>query len=268
MKHGLEIPQNAPARALAIAPRLARWGHETDLVRSRRGQATRCPRQPKSGFQHNAPAQALGLPRALARRLLLVALGGGALVGVGPLAAAPLTLHFDPGATTVRFTLGATLHTVEGTARLRDGVVELDPERSTAGGRLVVEARSLATGSAGRDEDMHAKVLESSRFPTIELVPERFEGTLPADGGEGPVTVVGRLLLHGGEQPLRFPVTVRRAADRWRLSGRFTVPYVAWGLRDPSKFLLRVDPHVEVTIDATVRVAVPAAPADPGGPSR
>lgn len=212
--------------------------------------------------------------RGLRAGLLVAALG--ALAADQAATAEPIVLRFDPAATTIRFTLGATLHTVEGTAPLTSGTVTLDPTNLTVTGALIVDARAVATGSNGRDEDMHAKVLESGRFATIELRPERLVGRLPDDGSEGSVELVGRFLLHGAEQPLRFPLTVRRAGPTWQLDGSFTVPYVAWGLRDPSKLFLRVDPHVTVTVRATatavpgsdVAPATPATDPPPGAPAQ
>ena len=40
-------------------------------------------------------------------------------------------------------------------------------------GEVVVDARSLETGSRGRDEDMHGKVLESARAEPSDEVEEQ-----------------------------------------------------------------------------------------------
>jgi hypothetical protein len=54
---------------------------------------------------------------------------------------------------------------------------------------------------------------------------------------------------------------VRREDGHVRVEGTFTVPYVAWGLRDYSNFVLRVAPTVDVQLDVVGRLAG-AAPAD------
>ena len=40
------------------------------------------------------------------------------------------------------------------------------------------------------------------------------------------------------------------AETRLDASGTFSVPYVEWGMKDPSKAFLRVGKAVDVTIDA------------------
>jgi hypothetical protein len=37
-------------------------------------------------------------------------------------------------------------------------------------------------------------------------------------------------------------------------SSRFTIPYLAWGLKNPSTFVLRVSDKVEIDLQATGRV--------------
>jgi polyisoprenoid-binding protein YceI len=171
----------------------------------------------------------------------LAAAGGGQ-------AATKLTL--DPAATRVVFSLGAALHTVRGTARMTQGEIVFDPTAGSAGGRVDVDARSLRSGNDSRDRTMHREVLESERYPDIVLVPERLEGTVPEDGeGEREVVLSGRLEIHGAAHPIRVPARVRVTGGRLTGTGSFTVPYVAWGMKDPSVFLLRVKKEVVVTLE-------------------
>lgn len=174
-----------------------------------------------------------------------------------PAATEELTLTLDPEASTVTFTLGAVLHTVEGSFQLEQGEVHFDPETGEASGRLVVDATSGDTGNDGRDEDMHRKVLESARYPDFVFTPTRLEGTF-VPSGTSEVTLHGRLEIHGGAHEIAVPVTaaVSSGPDGRRLeaTGSFEVPYVEWGMKDPSKFLLRVKKKVEVTVHAEGRL--------------
>lgn len=195
------------------------------------------------------------LSPCLATLALLASLLPGA---AAPSAAEELTLMLDPEATTIDFTLGATLHTVEGSFRLEEGELTFDPETGDISGRVVVDATSGNTGNDKRDRDMHRKVLESERYPDFVFVPTRLEGAYePARASD--VTLHGTLQIHGGEHEIAIPATVAvnttgGGERRLEATGTFEVPYVEWGMEDPSKFLLRVAKSVEVTVHAEGRL--------------
>jgi polyisoprenoid-binding protein YceI len=160
----------------------------------------------------------------------------------------------DPAATHVRFELDAGLHTVHGTARVTQGEVHFDPATGAASGRVLVDARSLETGNGSRDKTMHADVLESSKFPDIVLIPEKLEGKVLPEG-EADVTLSGTLEIHGGRHPIRATGHVRTAGGKLTGTAGFTVPYVAWGMKDPSVFILRVKKEVPVTLEISGQVS-------------
>lgn len=163
-----------------------------------------------------------------------------------PARGAEQTLTLDPAASEITFTLGATMHTVEGSFDLSEGVVRFDPGTGEASGRVVVDLTSGDTGNEKRDRDMHEKVLESERFPRAVFTPTRVEG----DVGGGEVTLHGRLELHRSSHEVAIPARVSVQGGRVEATGSFRVPYVEWGMEDPSKFVLRVDEHVDVTVRA------------------
>jgi len=166
-----------------------------------------------------------------------------------PATAQQVELRFDPAHTTIDFTLDATMHTVHGSFQLVSGMVRYDPATGEASGTVVVDARSGDSGNEKRDRDMHDKVLESDAHPTIVLVPERVDGELP-QAGRADITVVGSFLIGGSTHTVEIPFAVTVAGNALELQGRFEVPYVEWGLKDPSKFLLRVAKEVAVVIAA------------------
>lgn len=157
--------------------------------------------------------------------------------------------ELDPAASSVSFELGATLHTVEGTAKLTAGTVRFDPATGSASGRIEVDATSLDTGNENRDEDMHRKVLESATYPDIYFEPRRMSGSFEPTG-TSEVTFEGSFGIHGEEHPLELTFDVSGEQDTVSATTEFRVPYVEWGMKDPSKFLLRVEKHVTVKIDA------------------
>jgi polyisoprenoid-binding protein YceI len=168
-------------------------------------------------------------------------------------AGAESTLVLDPGRSEIRFTLGATLHTVYGELELIRGELRFEPDGGAVSGEIVVDARSARTGIDARDREMHEKVLQSERFPEISLHAERLE-VLRRDAESADVRLHGRLEIHGGVHAVAILATVRRAADdRLVVEARFRVPYVEWGMRDVSNLVLRVAKDVEVSVRAEGR---------------
>ena len=177
------------------------------------------------------------------RRILAAA----AILAVAGLAqTAQQTLTLDSGQV-LNFSLGSTLHTVHGSIPLAGGVILFDLETGKASGEVQVEARAAETGNDKRDKKMHSKVLESESFPEIVFSAESIEGEL-IDGQSSRVTLKGQIRLHGSEHPAQIEAEVTQAGTHITANGALSIPYVAWGLDDPSVFVLRVDKIVEVDL--------------------
>lgn len=172
-------------------------------------------------------------------------------------AAAEQRLVLEPDATTIRFTLGATLHTAEGSVRLERGELRFDPDAGTASGEIVVDATSAETGSGTRDANMHREVLESAKYPTITFRAERLE--VPRrDAASAEVSLVGSLVLHGETHPFSIPAKLTAPdPEHVEVSAAFRVPYVDWGMLDYSSFVLRVDRVVDVSVSARGTLLAP-----------
>ncbi len=166
-----------------------------------------------------------------------------------PLAATDMLLSLDPAATKVSFHLGATGHDVEGVLHLRTGEVRFDPDTGTATGSIVLDARRADTGSKKRDKTMHKKVLLSATHPSITFKAQRFEGTLNVDSPND-VTLHGVVALAGVEHPLTLSATVSIDGENVEAQLAINVPYVEWGLHNPSIVFLRVAKEVRVDIAA------------------
>lgn len=165
-------------------------------------------------------------------------------------ATAEESLVLDPSHTRVGFVLAATLHTVRGELDLVRGELRFDPAGGGVAGEIVVDARSARTGIDARDRDMHERVLESARFPEITLRAERLE-VLRRDAASAEVKLHATLEIHGAAHPVAIPARVTALADdRLVVEAAFRVPYVAWGMRDPSTFVLRVAKEVDVSVRA------------------
>ena len=158
----------------------------------------------------------------------------------------------DPSQSTVEFTLGASLHTVHGTFKLKSGEIHFDPAKGTASGAIVVDALSGESGNEGRDKKMHQEILETPKFLEIVFVPSRVRGTI-APQGTSQVAVTGVMKLHGEdhEMTLNFAVQPGTPGQATQATATFSVPYVKWGLKNPSTFFLRVTDSVDVDVHAS-----------------
>jgi len=174
-------------------------------------------------------------------------------VGGLPLVAAENSIQLDPARTTVSFTLGDVLHTVHGTFRLKRGAVKFDSATGSASGEIVVDVASGNSGNGGRDKRMHKEILESSRYPEAVFTPDHAIGEL-APRGESQIDLHGNFLIHGTphELTLHFRGEVKNG-DLTASTG-FTIPYVQWGMKNPSNFLLKVSDKVDLTVQASGRV--------------
>jgi polyisoprenoid-binding protein YceI len=172
---------------------------------------------------------------------------------------------FDPARTEVNFTLGAFLHAVHGEFRLKRGAIVFDPVTGKASGLVVVDATSGHTGNAGRDAKMHRQILESWMYPEIVFIPSEVNGVV-ASQRESHVQVKGILSLHGQEHEMVFEADVHigntGGGSQFTAEASFPVPYVKWGLKNASTFVLRVSDTARVTVYAAGQMRSHTPPPD------
>ena len=94
---------------------------------------------------------------------------------------------------------------------------------------------------------MHSAVLESAQYPTITFRPTHIDGKIDL-AAAGSVVVDGILNLHGQDHPMKITVDLHPQGDGVALAPHFTVPFVAWGLKDPSIFVLKVAKEVDIDL--------------------
>ena len=183
-----------------------------------------------------------------------------AVVGLIPAAQAQeLAVQLDPAQTKIEFALGATLHSVHGSFRLRNGAIRFDPTTGTVSGAIVIDATSGESGNDGRDKRMHREILESDKFPEIIFTPKQIRGALAADG-PSKLEVTGQIRLHGQDHDITLPVEAVSGGGKLQLTAQTVIPYVLWGLKNPSTFILRVSDKVTIDIRATARVSSEGTP--------
>ena len=160
------------------------------------------------------------------------------------------TVVFQPETTSIRWTLSDPIHTVYGTFKLKRGAVDVNLDDGSADGLIEVDATSGESGNPARDGRMHKSILESDRYPIISFRPTHVIGKVMSSSDEV-VTVEGVFRIHGAEHPLQLSINIHPEGNAITLKTHFTVPYVGWGMKDPSIFVLRVNNTVDIDVEAT-----------------
>ena len=188
-----------------------------------------------------------------AHKFAAVALG--LILASAPASAAEWRIEVDPLRTNVSFTLKATMHSVHATAAATSGGFSVDPDTGAATGEIVIDATSAGTGNGSRDKKMHRKVLVTADNPQIVFRIRRLEGLLALEGASE-VTLHGEIMILGQPHEMAIPLQVEIDGGEFAVKAEFEIPYVEWGLKDPSTFILRVAKEVQVTIEASGTIVI------------
>jgi polyisoprenoid-binding protein YceI len=173
--------------------------------------------------------------------------------GAASVNAQQASLHLDPASTKIEYTVSATLHTVHGTFALKSGTIHFDPSTGSASGLIAVDATSGNSGNNDRDHKMHKDILESERYPEVTFTPAKLSGTVALQGSST-VQLEGVLRLHGNDHSMTLPVTLQIDSGKLVAKTHIVIPYTAWGLKNPSSFLLHVSDSVEIDIITSGRM--------------
>jgi hypothetical protein len=100
---------------------------------------------------------------------------------------------------------------------------------------------------------MRANVLESARYPEIAFRPDRVDGKTGSTG-DYDLQLYGVFTIHGGTHGMLMKVKTHIEQQELTAAISFTVPYVKWGMKDPSNFLLKVKDYVDIDIQTTAHI--------------
>ena len=172
-----------------------------------------------------------------------------------------LALHLDADQTKIEWTVGVTLRKVHGTFKSNGGELIADVKTGTAQGEVEIPTASLASGDDKRDAKFQKEVLDSAQYPAIIFHPTHIDGLKEGDG-EQTVKATGSMTLHGSDHPVELTLHMTVSGKQATVTTHFVVPYVKWGLKDPSTMFSRYDKEIEVDVTAKgtleQQVAVPS----------
>jgi polyisoprenoid-binding protein YceI len=130
---------------------------------------------------------------------------------------------------------------------VQSGSIDFDRSAQTISGLIVVAAGSGNSGDQGRDKKMNSDVLDVAQYAEISFAPKSYQGTIAASG-DSTIQVTGVFTLHGTAHELTVPMQIHIEGSTLTAKAHFTVPYVQWGLKDPSIFILKVAKVVDIDL--------------------
>ena len=164
------------------------------------------------------------------------------------LSAQQQTFVVNPDASSIAFGLTGTGHEVHGTFHVQSGTIDFDRSKPEMSGSIVVSAASGDSGDKGRDKKMDTDVLDVEHFADVTFKPEKYQGAI-APTGDSTIQVSGTFTLHGTPHEITVPMQVHIEGSSLNAKGSFIVPYVQWGLKDPSVFILKVAKEVHIDLN-------------------
>jgi polyisoprenoid-binding protein YceI len=172
-----------------------------------------------------------------------------------------MTLELDPANTKVEFTLSDVLHTVHGTFALKSGLIHFNPSSGSASGLVVVDVKSGQSGNSTRDRKMHNDILQSEQYSDATFTPAKMSGPFSPQGSSE-IQVDGTFRIHGSDHPITLVIRLQISGSTANFKTQLVLPYVKWGMKNPSTFVLRVSDKVTLDVAASGRLVQDAQSAN------
>ena len=164
------------------------------------------------------------------------------------------TFVANPDASEVKMTLKTTHEVVNGTFHIQSGSVEFDGSTPKMSGSVVVLAGSGKTGNGSRDKKMNKEILQVEQHATVSFEPKAYAGAI-APSGDSTIQVSGIFTLLGTPHEITIPMLVHLEGSTATAKTHFAVPYIQWGLKDPSFLIWKADKEVAIDLALTGRLS-------------
>ena len=174
------------------------------------------------------------------------------------LAPAALSQHqtfvVKPDASEVKMTLKTTHEIVNGTFHIQSGSIEFDRSTPKMSGSVVVLSGSGKTGNDSRDKKMNKDILKVDQYTTVSFAPKTYTGTI-APSGDSTIQVSGVFTLLGNSHDLTIPMQIHIDGSKGTAKAQFVVPYVQWGLKNPSFLIWKAENDVAIDLSLVGKIA-------------
>jgi polyisoprenoid-binding protein YceI len=164
------------------------------------------------------------------------------------------TFTVNPDASEVKMALKTTHELVNGAFHLQSGSVEFDRGTPAMSGSVVVLAGSGKTGNGSRDKKMNKEILQVEQHATVSFEPKSYAGVI-APSGDSTIQVTGIFTLLATPHEITIPMLVHLEDTTATAKAHFAVPYIQWGLKDPSFLFWKADHDVAIDLLLTGRLS-------------
>ena len=164
------------------------------------------------------------------------------------------TFAVNPDASEVKMTLKTTHEVVNGTFHIQSGSIEFDRSNPKMSGSVTVLAGSGKTGNDSRDKKMNKDILKVDQYTTVSFAPKTYTGTI-APSGDSTIQVNGVFTLLGNPHDLTIPIRIHMDGSKATAKAQFVVPYVQWGLKNPSFLILKAENDVALDLNVVGQVS-------------
>jgi polyisoprenoid-binding protein YceI len=164
------------------------------------------------------------------------------------------TFIANPDASEVKMRLKTTREVVNGTFHIQSGSLEFDRNAVKMSGSVVVLAGSGKTGNGSRDKKMNKDILEVEQHATVSFEPKSYAGAI-SPSGDSTIQVTGIFTLLGTPHEITIPIFVHLEGTTATAKAHFVVPYIQWGLKDPSFLFWKADKDVAIDLLLTGRLS-------------
>jgi hypothetical protein len=164
------------------------------------------------------------------------------------------TFAINSGASEVKIKLNTTHEVVNGTFHVLSGSINFDRTTSHISGIVIVAADSGKTGNDTRDKKMNKDILKVDQFAAVSFEPKTYTGTIAASG-DSTIQVRGVFTLLGTPHDLMIPMQIHIDGSKVTARAQFIVPYVQWGLKNPSFLIWKADNDVAIDLNLVGQIS-------------
>ena len=150
--------------------------------------------------------------------------------------------------------LNTTHEVVNGTFHIQSGSIEFDRSAARMSGSVAVLAGSGKTGNDSRDKKMNKDILKVDQYATVSFAPKAYTGTI-ASSGDSTIQVSGVITLLSNPHDLTIPMQIHMDGSKATARAQFVVPYVQWGLKNPSFMFWKAENDVAIDLNLVGQVS-------------